>query len=102
MARYVELRQQIEELKIKQLYQEGLNPPDVTGIHFIQVYYDALTNLPSSHEPIKMDVIHDTSAVGGEDNHLSCRQRCYLPIVQIKNFHDITPVGVMRPNSIYY
>lgn len=48
----------VDKEKIKQLYQEGLNPPDVTEIHFIQVYKDTPPNMPSPHELDKREVLH--------------------------------------------
>lgn len=39
----VKMKEMIDKEKIKKLYLEGHNPPDVTEVHFIQVYTDADT-----------------------------------------------------------
>ena len=36
----VKMKEIVDKEKIKKLYQEGLNPPDVSELHFIQVYKD--------------------------------------------------------------
>jgi hypothetical protein len=38
----VKMKEVIDKEKIKKLYIEGHNPPDVSEIHFIQVYADAV------------------------------------------------------------
>lgn len=37
----VKMKEVIDKEKIKKLYMEGHNPPDVSEVHFIQVYTDA-------------------------------------------------------------
>jgi hypothetical protein len=34
----VKMKEVVDKEKIKKLYLEGLNPPDVSEVHFIQVY----------------------------------------------------------------
>lgn len=42
----IKMKEVVDREKIKKLYMEGHNPPDVSEVHFIQVYTDAevLTN----------------------------------------------------------
>ncbi len=37
----VKMKEVVDKEKIKKLYLEGHNPPDVSEVHFIQVYIDA-------------------------------------------------------------
>lgn len=37
----VKMKEIVDKEKIKKLYMEGHNPPDVSEVHFIQVYTDA-------------------------------------------------------------
>jgi len=37
----VKTKEVVDKEKIKKLYMEGCNPPDVSEVHFIQVYADA-------------------------------------------------------------
>ena len=37
----VKMKEVVDKEKLKKLYQEGHNPPDVSELHFIQVYTDA-------------------------------------------------------------
>ncbi len=38
----VKMKEIVDKEKIKKLYREGHNPPDVSEVHFIQVYNEAI------------------------------------------------------------
>jgi hypothetical protein len=46
----VKMKEVIDKEKIKKLYMEGHNPPDVSEVHFIQVYTDAAVTANSSKD----------------------------------------------------
>jgi len=49
----VTTKEVVDKEKIKKLYREGRNPPDVSEVHFIQVYTEAgaPANVSSDSEP---------------------------------------------------
>lgn len=52
----VKMKEVVDKEKIKKLYIEGHNPPDVSEVHFIQVYTDAAA--PVNHDKTKQTRTH--------------------------------------------
>ncbi len=84
--------------KIKKLYMEGHNPPDVSEVHFIQVYTDAVA-------PVNVDASSNQSTppIRSDSSHFSIACPAYQSLVSTSFTRSrriaLWPQGILKTGS---